>query len=399
MHDKGRGQFPLHGKGGADMSDTIDMSDRIDATCPKCGLREWHVPGSCTWVCNAGGCEHRGPREEFLGWSGSKAKKEIEATCPKCGLRRKHELRPSKWICTAVNCRHRAPRGEFLDWPGSTAKKVEPESRIRYCPGCGKGFKTRAWLAAGIWVCRGPATQIDSTVPFCNKNFPVADWLAQTEPPVQEQMTFKSCGTEPNPFATIWSPTEPAPERDCRRCKYLLPPNPELAEYDPHKSVMSCEHYIKSCNWCTFMPCRHFKPAPATIPPPKQYAKHLVITHTPVPMAKLQLKGEPVMKLKRRFTRMFQGTVLILATIQAVQSGIWAWPGLRLLGRMMYPPALLLSHAICRKCGMALVDTPRGVVLTLGLTALVMVFVSVVLVLAFWLAFHKLYGATAEEVK
>ena len=104
-------------------------------------------------------------------------------------------------------------------------------------------------------------------------------------------------------------------------------------------------------------------------------------------------------KIKRRFTRMFQGTVLILATIQAVQSAIWAWPGLRLLGRMVYPLLEVADRFICARIDATPGEFPLIVAIHLVAIVGVLWFTVTALVLAFRFAFRKLYGATAEEVE
>ena len=192
------------------------MSDRIDATCPTCGLREWHVPNSGTWVCTGLECKHRGPREDFLDWSGSMAKKE--------------------------------------------------------------------------------------------------------EPPAQA--------------------------------------------------------------------------VPETVPPPPG-----TVTYYPDP--KPTSKGDSPMKIKRfivrSFLRSFRHSLFILATWKAVELVHWAWPGLKLLGRMAYPPIYAVAHAVDGfVAGPGMITTGDKVVI-IWIGIIIVAFVAVALLRLAWLGLNRLARAAFIE--
>jgi len=60
-------------------------------------------------------------------------------------------------------------------------------------------------------------------------------------------------------------------------------------------------------------------------------------------------KGE-TMKIKsfivRSFLRSFRHSLFILAAWKAVELVHWAWPGLKMVGRMLYPPIYAVAHTV-----------------------------------------------------
>jgi len=200
------------------------------------------------------------------------------------------------------------------------------------------------------------AIKIDATCPMCD------NWSGQWDN--MAGWTCLVCAYTGSPETFLgWSgsvdniaPPEAVPEQDCRRCRYFLPPDPKFANYKQSESVMSCEVCIRPRNFETFAPCGIFKPkaeppakvnefvVPGGLTGPINVKPGSVIscsTHTP--------KGEP-MKIKRfivrSFLRSFRHSLFILAIWKAAELVHWAWPGLRMAGRMLYPPLYEVAHAI-----------------------------------------------------
>ena len=105
------------------------------------------------------------------------------------------------------------------------------------------------------------------------------------------------------------------------------------------------------------------------------------------------------MKRKGRITRMFQRAVLVLAATQAVQGCIWLWPGLKVLGQMIYPLLAVAEKAISTWLGLAPGASPCGVVVILVLYAIALAFAVAALGLIFWLVSQWLFVNTREEKK
>ena len=110
------------------------------------------------------------------------------------------------------------------------------------------------------------------------------------------------------------------------------------------------------------------------------------------------------MKIKRfiarSFLRSFRHSLFILALWKAAELVHWAWPGLRMAGRMMYPPLYEVAHAV--DVFIAGCDTTT-MGFDVGLIWLLLIFfaaVAIALLYLAWLGLNRLARAAfAQEVK
>ena len=94
------------------------------------------------------------------------------------------------------------------------------------------------------------------------------------------------------------------------------------------------------------------------------------------------------MKIKRfivrSFLRSFRHSLFILAIWKAAELVHWAWPGLKLLGRMAYPPIYAVAHAVDMFLDDSGVATPSVAVAIIWILLISAAAVAIALLYAAW---------------
>ena len=312
----------------------------------------------------------------------------IEVACPKCRKRGNQQRKLVQWTCPF--CGYVGYYTTFRGWPGSTADTAPPE-------------------------------------------------------PVPEPVPELDC--QSSSMAT------------CRECEYCQKPNPDGQSFYSY-SVMSCAHreIIKDLvpvlrnysNYGTFG-CSNFTPAKAggKVKTYSEYFKRLederrlaakklalselkerfeqdrmkltwleeanyrmsqppgsVTYSAPSSMtssrssASSTSKGEP-MKIKRfivrSFLRSFRHSLFILAAWKAAELVHWAWPGLKMAGRMLYPPIYAVARAIHPWLGNASTATSGQQVVAIWIGIIIVAAVAIFLLWRAWLGLNRLARAAFAE--
>ena len=98
-------------------------------------------------------------------------------------------------------------------------------------------------------------------------------------------------------------------------------------------------------------------------------------------------KGEP-MKIKRfivrSFLRSFRHSLFILAAWKAAELVHWAWPGLKMAGRMLYPPIYAVAHAVDMFVENSGAATPGHLVVIIWVLLIAAAAVAIALLYAAW---------------
>jgi len=304
----------------------------------------------------------------------------IEVACPKCRKRGNQQRKLVQWTCPF--CGYVGYYTTFRGWPGSTADTAPPE-------------------------------------------------------PVPEPVPELDC--QSSSMAT------------CRECEYCQKPNPDGQSFYSY-SVMSCAHreIIKDLvpvlrnysNYGTFG-CSNFTPAKAggKVKTYSEYFKRLederrleetkyimelqdrsarngdkidehVQRFKNAKMAKLpkpgaviyrdpKPKGDSPMKLKRfivrSFLRTFRNSLFVLAAWKAVELIHWAWPGLKLAGRMLYPPIYAVAHAVDMFVENSGAATPGHLVVIIWVLLIAAAAVAIMLLYRAWHGLNRLARAAFAE--
>ena len=111
-------------------------------------------------------------------------------------------------------------------------------------------------------------------------------------------------------------------------------------------------------------------------------------------------KGE-TMKIKsfivRSFLRSFRHSLFILAIWKAAELVHWAWPGMKMVGRMLYPPIYAVAHAVDVFVHGPDATTSGGDVVAIWLGIIIVAFVAVALLRLAWLQLNRLARAAFIE--
>ena len=273
------------------------------------------------------------------------------------------------------------------------------------------------------------AIKIDATCPMCD------NWSGQWDN--MAGWTCLVCAYTGSPETFLgWSgsvdniaPPESMPEQDCRRCRYFLPPDPKLANYKQSESVMSCEVCIRPRNFETFAPCGIFKPKAEpptkaepssrsyssvvawltqTEPPAKTEVPEMTIEGRTLleeirknlgrqPLNTFKTKKETKMRVRRfivrSFLRTFRHSLFVLAFWKAAELIHWAWPGLKMAGRMLYPPIYAVARAIHPWLGNAGTATSGQQVVAIWIGIIIVAAVAIFLLWRAWLGLNRLARA------
>ena len=279
----------------------------------------------------------------------------IEVACPKCKKRSKHMPIDTFWGCEF--CDYSGHRTTFLDWSESTDHAAPPE-------------------------------------------------------PVPEPVPKLDC--QSSSMAT------------CQKCKYYAPPDSKY-RYFGLASVMSCTKHKR--NYIDDLACngikRKEKSAGSEVKTCSEYferlederrlaAKKLALSElkerfeqdrmklTWLEEANYRMsqppgsmiyrdskpKGDSPMKIKRfivrSFLRTFRNSLFILAIWKAAELVHWAWPGLKMAGRMLYPPIYAVAHAVDIFVENSGTATPGYIVAIIWILLICVAAVAIALLYAAW---------------
>ena len=112
-------------------------------------------------------------------------------------------------------------------------------------------------------------------------------------------------------------------------------------------------------------------------------------------------KGDSSMKIKRfivrSFLRSFRHSLFILAFWKAAELARWAWPGLKMIGCMLYPPIYAVAHAVQVRIEGPDAVTTGDQVFAIWLGIIVTAAGAIVLLCAAWYFLNRLARAAFAE--
>ena len=95
----------------------------------------------------------------------------------------------------------------------------------------------------------------------------------------------------------------------------------------------------------------------------------------------------------RSFLRTFRNSLFILAIWKAAELVHWAWPGLKMAGRMLYPPIYAVARAIHPWLGNAGTATSGQQVVAIWIGIIIVAAVAIFLLWRAWLGLNRLARA------
>ena len=229
-------------------------------------------------------------------------------------------------------------------------------------------------------------------------------------------------------------------DRDCRRCAYHGPPDPKGRNYNLGISVVSCRRVGSVENYKYTTPCLCFTPAKSSgrvetysehfkrLEDEKQLEeKKLALSELKKSSEQYRIKsawleethyrmsqppgdvvyrdpkpkGDSSMKIKRfivrSFLRSFRHSLFILAFWKAAELARWAWPGLKMIGCMLYPPIYAVAHAVQVRIEGPDAVTTGDQVFAIWLGIIVTAAGAIVLLCAAWYFLNRLARAAFAE--
>ena len=95
----------------------------------------------------------------------------------------------------------------------------------------------------------------------------------------------------------------------------------------------------------------------------------------------------------RSFLRTFRNSLFILAIWKAAELVHWAWPGLKLAGRMLYPPIYAVAHTVDVFIEGPDTTTQGFDVGLIGFLLIILAGVAIALLYLAWLSLNRLARA------
>ena len=101
--------------------------------------------------------------------------------------------------------------------------------------------------------------------------------------------------------------------------------------------------------------------------------------------------------ITRSFLRTFRHSLFILAFWKAAELGHWAWPGLKMAGRMLYPPIYAVAHAVDMFVENSGTATPGHIVVIIWILLICVAAVAIALLYGAWRGLNCLARAAFAE--